>query len=108
MNVYITKVNGLSLWNTSQYRQWMTVEIAEQLGLREMGIFCYNGSNESFESLRSRIDGMIAGLSWGEDVVICQFPTGHGFKFEWELVSRLNLYRFRVVIFNNYPEAFIF
>ena len=107
MNVYITKVNGLSLWNTSQYRQWMTVEIAEQLGLREMGIFCYNGSNESFESLRSRIDGMIAGLSWGEDVVICQFPTGNGFKFEWELVSRLKLYRCRVVIFNNAPEAFI-
>lgn len=107
MNVYITKVNGLSLWNTSQYVQWMIAEIADQIGCREMGIFCYDGSTESVESLRSRIDGIIAGLSWGEDVVVCQFPTGNGFRFEWELVSRLRLYRCRIVIFINDPASLV-
>ena len=107
MNIYVTKVNGLSLWNPSQYIQWMTIEIAAQIGFREMGIFCYDGRTESIESLRSRIDGIIAGLSWGEDVVICQFPTGNGFRFEQELISRLKLYRCRIVIFNSTMEGLL-
>lgn len=92
MKVYITKTNGLSLANPLQYQQWMVAEIAHELNFREMGLLCYNGSDESDESLRSRIDGIIAGLSWGEDIVICQFPTGNGYRFEWELIDRLNIY----------------
>lgn len=56
MRVYITKTNGLSLENPLQYRQWMIAEIAHGLGCREMGILCYNGSAESDESLKSRIE----------------------------------------------------
>ncbi|MCI9076586.1 MAG: hypothetical protein HFH10_12490 [Dorea sp.] len=37
MNVYITKVNGLSLENPLQYKQWMTAKIAHRLDFREMG-----------------------------------------------------------------------
>ncbi len=99
MNVYITKLNGLPLRDTSQYIQRMTAEIAHQLGCREMGIYRYNGANESSDSLNGRLDGIIAGISWGEDVVICQFPTGNGFRYEWELVKRLKMYQSRVVIF---------
>ncbi len=47
MNVYITKLNGLPLRDTSQYIQRMTTEIAHQLGCREMGIYryvCYSGN----------------------------------------------------------------
>lgn len=47
MNVYITKLNGLPLRDTSQYIQRMTAEIAHQLGCREMGIYqyvCYSGN----------------------------------------------------------------
>lgn len=62
MNVYITKLNGLPLQDTSQYIQRMTAEIGHQLGFREMGIYCYNGANESKESLSGRIDGIIAGI----------------------------------------------
>ena len=98
MNVYITKMNGIR-WNSLQNRQLMIAEIAYEMGCREMGIFCYNGSNESIESLKVRIDGIIAGLSWGVDIVICQFPTGNGLKFERELLNRLNIYQIQVVIF---------
>lgn len=99
MNIYITKVNGMSMWNSLQYRQWMTVEIAHQMGCREMGIFCYNGSAETDDSLRCRLDGIVAGLRWGEDVVICQFPTGNGLRFERGLVNRLKVYQVRIIIF---------
>ena len=98
MNVYVTKMNGLYPDNLSQYKQQMIVRIAHQLGCREMGIYCYDGRNESADSLYGRLDGIIAGIQWGEDVVICQFPTGNGAKFEWELVKRIRFYQCRVVI----------
>ena len=38
MNVYITKLNGMSAMSTGQYIQHMTANIAHTLGIREMGI----------------------------------------------------------------------
>ncbi len=35
MEVYITRVNGLSLWNQSQYMQSMVAEIGYELGFRD-------------------------------------------------------------------------
>ena len=107
MNVYITKLNGLDIRNQSQYIQWMTAEIAHQMGCREMGIYRYDGRSESADSLYGRLDGIIAGIQWGEDVVVCQFPSGNGFKFEWELVKRLKFYRSRVVIFIHDSEEIV-
>ncbi|MCM1231934.1 MAG: glycosyltransferase [Ruminococcus flavefaciens] len=99
MNVYITKLNGLPVQDTSQYIQRMTAEIAHQLGFREMGIYRYNGSGESDDSLNGRMDGIIAGVDWGNDVVICQFLTGNGFQYEQKLISRLKMYQIRIAIF---------
>ncbi len=106
MNVYITKMNGAP-WNPLQNRQLMIAKIAHEMGCREMGIFCYNGSKESIESLKVRIDGIIAGLSWGVDIVICQFPTGNGLKFERELLNRLKIYQIRVVIFIHDADSIV-
>ena len=106
MNVYITKMNGAP-WNPFQYRQWMTAEIAHGLSCREMGIFCYNGNAESEESLRIRLDGIVAGLSWGVDVVVCQFPTGNGQRFERELLNRLKVYQIRIIIFIENSEELV-
>lgn len=107
MNVYVTKLNGTDSKEISQYKQWMIAEIAHQLGFREMGIYRYDGRTESADSLNGRLDGIIAGIQWGKDVVVCQFPTGNGFKFEWELVNRLKFYRSRVVIFNHDPGVIV-
>ncbi len=107
MNVYITKLNGLPMQDISQYKQRMTAEIGHQLGFREMGIYRYNGVGESKESLSSRLDGIIAGIDWGNDVVICQFPTGNGFRYEWELVNRLKMYQSKVVIFIHNIEGLV-
>lgn len=78
--------------------QQMTAEIAHQLGCREMGIYRYDSSTESAESLNGRLDGIIAGINPG-DIVICQFPTGNGLRFEWELINRLKAYQSRIAIF---------
>lgn len=107
MNVYISKVNGLSLESPLQYKQWLVADIAHGLSCREMGIFCYNGSAEGEESLRSRLDGILAGLSWKEDIVICQFPTGNGLRFERELINRLKVYQIGIIIFINDSKAIV-
>lgn len=98
MNTYITRVNGLSFADIRQYRQYMVAEAAIQLGCREMGIYCYDWKDEPEISLNSRMDGIIAGIN-AEDLVICQFPTGNGMRYEWSLVNHLKMYRSRIAIF---------
>lgn len=104
MNVYITKLNGMSFMNTEQYVQHMAVGIAHTLGIREMGIYRYNTEGESAENRGYRLDGIIAGISAG-DVVICQFPTGNGLGFERAFVRRIKTYHGRVVMFIHNLEA---
>lgn len=84
--------------NESQYIQCMVMEIAHQLGFREMGIYRYNGEHESAESRSGRLDGIIAGMNHG-DIVICQFPTGNGMKFDSDLIKRIKAYKGRIAIF---------
>lgn len=98
MKIYITRINGWGLWNRSHYMQHMVAEIAHQMGYQEMGIYRYNADDESQESLSSRLDGIIAGINRG-DFVICQFPTGNGRRFEYELVNRLKAYGGRIAIY---------
>lgn len=98
MNIYITRINGLPLEDTLQCKQDMVAEIAYQLGCKEMAIYRYYADNESTDSRNGRLDGIIAGIRAG-DIVICQFPTGNGVKFEWDLVTRLKAYRSRIAIF---------
>ena len=107
MKTYITRINGRSWRDKAQYMQYMTAEIALQLDVREMGIYRYDADAESVERRSSRIDGIIAGMNRG-DIVICQFPTGNGLKFESELVDRIMAYGGRTAIFVHELEAFTY
>lgn len=107
MNIYITKLNGASVFDVAQQVQKQTAEIAHQIGCREMGIYRYNADPESPESLSSRLDGIIAGLSPG-DIVICQLPTWNGAKFERSLIDRIKAYGGRVVILIHDVPALMF
>lgn len=98
MNTYITRINGLSFQNLRQYQQYMVADIAHRLGCREMGLYCYDWKDEPDASLNSRMDGIIAGINAG-DLVICQFPTGNGSRYEWSLIRHLKMYRSRIAIF---------
>ena len=63
MNVYITKLNGMSFTSTEQYAQHMAADIAHSLGIREMGIYRYYADAESTENRTRRFDGIIAGIN---------------------------------------------
>lgn len=102
MNVYITKLNGIG--NMMQFMQCMTADIAHQLGFREMGVYCYNTNAENLEHRRVRFDGMIAGMQAG-DIVICQFHTWNGLKFERALIEHIKVYHGRIIIFIHSLEA---
>lgn len=107
MVVRITRLNGASMRETAMQMQCKTAEIAYRIGCREMGIYHYNAAAESNEILGSRLDGVIAGLQWG-DIVICQFPTWNGLRFERALVDRIKAYRGYVVIFIHDVVAMMF
>ena len=96
--IYITRINGLAPHDTAQYMQHMTAELAHQLGVKEMALYRYNCEAESEESLNARMDGIIAGIRRG-DLVICQFPTGNGLRFEQSLMSHLRAYGGRAAVF---------
>lgn len=106
MNIYITRINGLSLWNSIQYMQYMTSEIAHQLRFKEMGIYCYPADAENAEKRSCRLDGIIAGINAG-DIVVVQHPIGNGMTFERELVNRVKAYKAHVAIFIHSLKALI-
>lgn len=107
MNIYITKLNGMSYRSTEQFAQHMTADIVHSLGIREMGIYRYNAEGESAENRGRRFDGIIAGINAG-DIVICQFPTWNGLEFEQALVRHIKAYHGRIVIFIHDLEAMMF
>lgn len=104
MKVYITRINGADIRDKAQYIQTRTAEIAFQLGCKEMGVYRYNAAAEISETLHVRVDGIIAGISAG-DIVVCQFPTWNGLRFERTLVEHIQAYHGHVVIFIHDFEA---
>lgn len=106
--LYITKTNGGTIKDTAQYAQHQTVDIAHQLGYREMGIYHYNADAERDEILSARLDGIIAGLQWNNDIVVCQLPSWNGTRFDLALVERIKTYRCRVIIFIQDVQALMF
>ena len=102
MNIYITRLNAMG--NIMQTMQCMAAEIAHQLGFREMGVYHYNANAEKAGERAVRFDGMIAGMSAG-DIVVCQFHTWNGLKFERGLVDHIKAYHGRVIIFIHSLEA---
>lgn len=107
MNVYITRINGLPSGDVVQYRHNMVAKLAHELGIKEMGIYRYHVDGESADSMNARMDGIIAGINGG-DLVICQFPTGNGLKFEWTLINHLKAYGARVAIFLHDLEPLLY
>ena len=102
MNLYITRLNGMG--GELRSMQCMTAEIAHQLGFREMGIYRYNTNAESAGDRSARFDGIIAGIQAG-DIIVCQFHTWNGLKFERAFVEHIKAYHGRIIIFIHSLEA---
>lgn len=92
MRVHITNLYGLHPTSTAQKAQNRIAKVAvENLGFNELGIFLYDMDSDSPEMLRTRLDGIIASVCFG-DMVIFQFPTWNVFKFDEALLRQLSCY----------------
>lgn len=92
MKVHITNLYGQSFTSTALKAQNRTTDIAKQLGYKELGIYYYDVNSDTPEMLRTRLDGIIASVGYG-DIVIFQYPTWNGIKFDEAFMQRLNHYR---------------
>lgn len=92
MRVHITNIYGMHPASTAQKAQNRIARVAvENLGFHELGIFLYAMDSDSPEMLRTRLDGIIASVGFG-DIVIFQFPTWNAFKFDEALLRQLSCY----------------
>lgn len=93
MKIHITNIYGQSSISTALKAQNRTADIArEKLKFNELGIYCYKVDSDSSEMLRTRLDGIIASVAYG-DIVIFQYPTWNDFKFDKAFINRLSNYR---------------
>ncbi|MCI2172561.1 hypothetical protein [Schleiferilactobacillus perolens] len=72
--------------------------IGRQVNYEWLNIFVYNGAYESDQALFSRIDGITAAVTAG-DLVVYQYPTLNGPRFENLFIDRMNSRGVNVVIF---------
>lgn len=98
MRVYITNLNGHAASSTAQFCQNMVTDVAQSLGYREMAIHAYRMDADTPEELSKRLDGIVAGLRYG-DVVIFQTPTWNTTAFDEKLMAKLRAYQIKIVIF---------
>lgn len=99
MKVHITNIYGQSSKSVALVAQNAVAKIAQSLGYKELGIYCYDGKNEPENELNARIDGIIASVSNG-DIVIFQNPTWNSMDFDEKILGRLKGYSdIKIVIF---------
>ncbi|KRM87280.1 beta-1,6-galactofuranosyltransferase [Lacticaseibacillus thailandensis DSM 22698 = JCM 13996] len=63
-------------------------DIAQRMGYQTLSIFRYDVEADTDDQLYSRIDGITAPVVSG-DLVIFQYPTNDGFKFDEQFMSHL-------------------
>lgn len=99
MKVHITNLYGQASISVALMAQNMVADIAKSLDIKEIGIYSFDASNESVESLAVRFDGMNAAVGNG-DVIIFQSPSWNGSHFDHEYLKRLKIYSgIKIVVF---------
>lgn len=91
MSVYITRTNGL-YGALSLTKEQVVVNILNTYGVGTMSFYHYDATNEPGVSLSARLDGIMAGLSFGDSIVM-QLPTMMGFRFDNAFVDKFDIYR---------------
>lgn len=90
VKVHITNLYGAG--GTAVKAQHMITEIAKRnLNYNELGIYRYPMSSDSPEMLRTRMDGIVAGVGYG-DIAILQLPIWNGIRFDEAFAAHLSHY----------------
>ena len=74
------------------------MNVVRELGVNELGIYFYDHSNEPASELNSRMDGILAGVAFG-DIVFVQSPSWNGIEWDRRLVDKLKLLQTKLVMF---------
>lgn len=98
MKIHITNVYGLG--GTAGKAVQKVADIAKKtLHYNELGIYRYPFESDSSDMLRTRIDGIIASVGYG-DIVIFQSPTWNDIRFDETFIKQLNAYaRLKIIFF---------
>lgn len=106
MKIHVTNLYNFSLNDTNVEKQHEFANAGRALGFLEMGIFNYPVETDSERELSIRLDGVIAGLEFG-DTVFMQLPTGNGYVYEHRLINKIKSYKnTKLVIILHNMEVF--
>ncbi|WP_022770281.1 sugar transferase [Butyrivibrio sp. NC2007] len=103
MNVFVTCINGVS--GTASIAQRKVARVARELGFDIMGSYKIPEFIDDDNELNHRMDGIISSLRQ-RDVVIFQFPSWSGLRYEEFLCNHIKAYQnAKLIIFVEDVEA---
>lgn len=91
MAIYITQTKGLIGSSTLQKQKYL-VHAARQQGILPLSLYYYPVDGDSLGELSARQDGILSGVSFGDDIIV-QLPTMLGRKYEQSLLDKVNSFR---------------
>ncbi len=89
MNIHITNIHQIG--GTASLAQEGVLQVAKQLGFREMGILRRNFYKDYWNTISHQQDGIIAPLYFN-DIVIFQYPSWNGTDFDRTFVNKIKMY----------------
>ena len=98
MKIHFTNLFGQSSRSVALMAQNDIMKIVRELGVNELGIYFYDQTDESWGELNSRMDGILAGASFG-DIVFVQSPSWNGIEWDSHLVHKLESLQVKLVTF---------
>lgn len=98
MRVHFTNLFGQSPRSVALIAQNDTMKIAKELGANELAIYFYDNSQESSGELNSRLDGIVAGVSYG-DIVFFQSPSWNSVAWDTSLIHKFRAVQTKLVMF---------
>lgn len=86
MAMHITNIHGVLASGVEMIAQNNMLRIAEELGFKEMGLYCYPVECDTQGELRKRLDGITSAVEPG-DMVVFQYPSWNGGEYEKALLN---------------------
>lgn len=96
MRVHVTVINNAT--GVAHISQADVAQIVHTMGWHEIGLFRYQADTDSDLQLSSRIDGVVSSVGM-EDIVVFQYPSWNGNRYDNRLVDRLKIYSSKLIIF---------
>lgn len=106
MRLHITNLYGIA--GAAYAAMQNTSEIAKTMGANELGMYVYPAYTDSDEQLNGRMDGILAPMSF-DDIVIMQYPSWNGKRYENLFVEKVRTYNdSKLIIFVHDVEKLMF